>query len=126
MNDKATNYPEILIPIIRKVMPTMIASELCSQPMTGPSLSLPLELSEGFYDDGLKYYSVRLPVDSIFSMRTRYSGQVSEYDLIQNWCTKTFGESTENLNTSSWFYSAGKYYFNDEANRTMFLLRWGN
>lgn len=43
-----------------------------------------------------------------------------------NWCTYTFGESTNHgYFPSKWKQSFGTFYFMTENQRNMFLLRWG-
>jgi hypothetical protein len=42
-----------------------------------------------------------------------------DLNLVDEWCTETYGS-----NNSAWFKSDRKYYFYEEKDAGMFLLKW--
>ncbi len=48
------------------------------------------------------------------------------WDEMINWCVCTFGPEgdLDRATLDTWYYSGGGFCFRDEANLTMFVLRW--
>jgi hypothetical protein len=48
------------------------------------------------------------------------------WDDMINWCKTSFGPEgeLECAASSTWYYSGGCFYFRDESDLTMFVLRW--
>jgi hypothetical protein len=48
-------------------------------------------------------------------------------DTIYLWAFQTFGEPSNfwPIENYRWYWIDDKYYFSDEADRTLFMLRWG-
>jgi hypothetical protein len=74
-----------------------------------------LELSEGTVF-GQKYYCVE-PLGWIW--------RDFEFKDMQEWCEATMGRDPDTITPNlRWYVSGGQFWFRDEADRTMFLLRW--
>ena len=103
-------FLKVLLPMIRKIVPDLIASELASvQPMTaGPTGKLQTrEEPHNMYP----YIAQRH--QSMWDLG--FEGK----DLVamKEWCTEAFS-------SNSWHYNQGNFYFRNEADRTMFMMRW--
>ena len=48
----------------------------------------------------------------------------SEWQAMGGWMTDTFGNCNWHTETALWVGSDRKYWFRDEADRTLFLLKW--
>ena len=97
----------VIIPVIRKLYPKLIASEITSvQPITIYSYI------QTYYDnESILPYGVILP---LFTTSFVMGGDVLA------WCNDTFG-----VNGTRWNHSNGRAYsFLNEEDRTLFLLRW--
>jgi hypothetical protein len=104
VNDEELKNLKVLVPIIRRVMPTVIANELVGvQPMTGPVASL------------------KIGVDDRNNVRLRYWVERVTWNQNENkeWCIETYGDDPER-----WYCRGSCFYFRDERDRTMFILRW--
>ena len=74
-----------------------------------------LELSEGTVF-GQKYYCVE-PLGWIW--------REFEFKDMQAWCEATMGREPDSITPNlRWYVSGGQFWFRDEADRTMFALRW--
>jgi len=119
MNQK--DYLKVLIPMIRKVAPSLMAQEICGvQPMSTPMGFLyPTEIGEEFVDGTLlyhKWYWVK-PAYMMFS-----SGFDSE---LYDWCVETFGDP---LAGRRWYLDKEggfRYMFKRERDRTVVLMKLG-
>ena len=109
----------VLLPMIRKLMPNLIANEIVGvQPMQRPRS---LETGETYLPEKeVEYYWAQPSVVSIFTMKVE-GMELSELKPIIEWCTETFGPVGE---SSGWLLSDGKFYFANEADRTLFVIRW--
>lgn len=108
-------FAKILLPMIRKVVPGVIAQDIIGvQPMMDPNV---FTIGEGLRSGEKYFYWARPPVNigQVFSY-----GSPLENDCYR-WCHETFGEIND---TSPWFYLESKYYFAREEDRTMFVLKW--
>lgn len=47
-----------------------------------------------------------------------------EHLIMLKWCMETFGISTEHVATARWLSRAPYYYFRNESDRTLFLVKW--
>jgi len=132
MTDKTlSDQMKILIPMIRKVMPTMVANDIIGvQPM---DLGTGLETGETYVDEAASYatdenivewYWARLPVaaGAIFNMGA-YGKFVDEVDA---WCEEAFGPRMSNEQpVFIWDKINGRYCFKRSEDRTAFVLKWG-
>lgn len=133
MTDKnITDQMKILIPMIRKVMPTMVANDIIgTQPMHWPGNEL--ETGETYVDEAASYatdenivewYWARLPVaaGAIFNM-----GAYGKFvDEVEAWCEETFGPRCSNEHPEFiWDKINGRYCFKRSEDRTAFMLKWG-
>ncbi len=108
-------FAKIFIPMIRKIVPTVIAQDIIGvQPMSDTEM----KVGEGWYEEGKYFYWVSPPasIGMIFAY-----GSALENDCYR-WCQETFGECGNK--DGIWFYVASKYYFSREEDRTMFIMRW--
>lgn len=47
------------------------------------------------------------------------------WDSMISWCKTSFGpEGDPERTLATWYYAGGCFYFRDEANLAMFVLRW--
>jgi hypothetical protein len=120
---------KILIPVIRKNLPAMLAQDIVSvQPM---GLSK-LETGETYVDEAASYatdenivewYWARLPMDvgAIFNM-----GAHGKFvDEVEAWCEETFGPRMSNEQpVFIWDKINGRYCFKRAEDRTAFVLKW--
>ncbi len=61
---------------------------------------------------GMTYSWVSLPV-------TEKNKHMNIVDPARDWCIEQYGKSG-----ARWFEKAGKFYFKDEKDMTVFILRW--
>lgn len=113
--------PKVLIPIIRKVMPQVIAESIVNiQPMTVPKLLM--ETGEGYYENGTVYYYWAKISVVAFDLRD----SVKKNEEILQWCFETYGApGLWDLNDGQrWMSTNAKYYFANESDRMLFVLKW--
>ena len=110
-NDKKS-FQRILLPIIRRVMPTITANEV----MNGHAmLSTPFIVGEHVVAfNGTDYHYVKLSLDY-------QNGLPSNKEYA--WCTEVFGKSDAD-SPRRWFKMGISYYFKEEIDRTAFVMRW--
>jgi hypothetical protein len=80
-----------------------------------------LELDQGSVY-GQTYYTVR-PKSVYF--REGYSN--IDWNNMQDWCVKTFGETSEKgvwVPDQRWYANNARLWFREEDDRAMFVLRW--
>ena len=120
-----TPLQSVLLPIIRRTLPNLIASQIVGvQPMTNLG-ARPQE--SGTYETGsVIWYWVRPEEPAVLDLADpRHSP--AYWDEVEAWCTATYGPRNpwaEEISPHRWSASARKYYFRDEADRTMFIMRW--
>ena len=111
----------ITIPLIRTLMPNVIASQLTGvQPMYVPSGKI-----FSMYSD----YG-----ESEFNKKYRFSRakwyychfSLNDGESVLEWCTASFGKRPKNADawTRWWFYGVNQIRFRDEADAIMFKLRF--
>lgn len=119
-NDAVDVVGKILLPMIRKVTPAMMAQKILSvQPMQSWNQSK-VELRCGTaYLEGSKlgdWFTVLVVLS--------YSFMKSQHDDVKGqhypWCIKTFGPE----DNDTWFERESRFYFRNEEDQTMFVLRW--
>lgn len=132
------HYRNVVIPLIRQIVPGMIAQQIVGvQPMSTDGSSK-MELGETHNMDGtVEFYWVKPsqgPTEHIFSFKYNFPAKPDErkqrnLDILE-WCSQTYGPrgiwgvDIDNPNGTRWFASDQKYYFRNESDRTMFVLRW--
>lgn len=133
MTDKNINdQMKILIPMIRKVMPTTIAQDIVgTQPMTWPGAEL--ETGETYVDEAASYatdenivewYWVRLPMSAGSFWNVK--GTQEHIEQVDAWCKETFGPRMSNEQpVFIWDKINGRYCFKRSEDRTAFVLKWG-
>jgi hypothetical protein len=100
---------KLLIPIIRKIVPTIIAQDIVNvQPMLQER-----KMSTGCNEE--QEYSY-------WAMPVGYS--IKDYADIDTWLTATMGEGGWGNKQSRWIGSNSRYWFRKESDRTMFILKW--
>lgn len=114
----ADNYTSILIPMVRHVMPTILANEIIGvQPMMGPAGSIFSfgEASIYFTHEPHEFgkYILHIHFDKFGVM-----GEGRELlDEIETYISDTFGTRVQKTNGLN-------YIFDQEKDLTLFLLRW--
>lgn len=119
MDDDLNNARKIILPMIRKVMPGLIAQQITGvQPMssaTGSIFNFPPT-------------PVTVTTSRDESLKCQYIAKVSgsvDMDSIQEWVDETFGARTPGYYNPRWNkITYGKWAFKHEADLTMFVLRW--
>jgi hypothetical protein len=89
----------------------MINTNIFSNIDLEPELS-PMKTGEAQGWPGMKYKWVSLPV-------TEQNKNLDRVGPPNEWCLTQFGKSG-----ARWFEQKGKFFFRDEKDMTMFLLRW--
>jgi hypothetical protein len=121
--DAVSVIGKIIMPMIRKVTPQLIAQQIVGvQPMTLPGQ---LTLGTAFLGGSKEgdWFTVSVP-STIYSFRT--NGQEKPENKHLKWAITTYGESYNHLTDQClWFERDGRFYFRNEADRTMFVLKWG-
>jgi hypothetical protein len=125
-----TSFSSVIMPMIRKVMPQMIARHLTGvQPMTGPSgmiynmgsifdTILTTHIGQvAVYGKEIDYYAVKIP----YGYFDKHS--VSADDIYQ-WCIDMY---SNDIDDSRWYVRGSMtYLFRTEEDRNWFLLRWSS
>lgn len=132
-----TAYNKVLQPIIRQVMPTLIAQKIVGvQPMS--TTATPIETGETYVDEASSYateantvefYWVKpkMPAHNLFtfnstSIKERLDAETEMYE----WAVSTFGKPSDpSEKVERWMRSNQKYYFTDAEDRLVFVMRWG-
>jgi hypothetical protein len=123
--------PKIMIPMIRKVMPGLVAQNIVGvQPMILPDI--PLETGETYVDEAsshateanaVEWYWARLPVPA--GAFWNIKGTVDHFEQVDAWCEETFGPKMSNENPAfNWDKINGRYCFKRSEDRTAFVLKW--
>lgn len=117
--DQSQPDPKILLPVIRRIMPKLIAQGIIgAQPMTRRSLTM------GELEHACSTWYWACPPESpagIFEIeKTR-----QYYHDIESWIEERCGpKGSWNDADCRWWASNGQYIFKNEQDRTMFVLRW--
>lgn len=110
----------VLIPLIRTFYPTLIAQQIVGvQAMTG------VLHNDYLFDIKFEYH---VHPRYKFS-RKWYIGEaksIMDKTVVVEWCETNFGPHPKNPDAwCRWYrYSTSKFYFRDEKDYTLFLLRW--
>ena len=112
---------KILIPMIRKVLPAVIANDLVRvQPMQ----DLGWRTGEGKGQMHDLEYWIQAPqgAGDIFEISLSHRVQKRNPDIaiMQIWCEETFGMEY----ATGWYKQGSAFYFVRETDRTAFALRW--
>lgn len=109
--------PKVVLPVIRNVMPNIIAEEILGvQPMTSQLMSV------GTMDHACStWYWVTPP----YNLDIGWDDMVSRNKEIQEWCDEIYGDKGDWSDPDCrWWTSNRKYIFKNEEDRTMFVMRW--
>lgn len=125
--DAVQAFAKIMIPMIRKVAPAMIAQQIISvQPMTMPHQNK-VELRCGTaYLGGKKkgdWFTVYIAIPFRFNASTSmgHGATVKKIkDDYHKWTEETFGPESND----TWFERDDRYYFRSEADQSLFVLKW--
>ena len=132
-DDTLAEFQRVLIPMIRKVMPAMVAADITGvQPLGPPFWPQEMEIGETYLndaaaystaDDAVEYYWAKPPMPSIMTMRLNGTGGLTDssekFNAMTEWTKETFGEVG-----GRWLYINNKFCFTNEADRMLFVLRW--
>ena len=130
-----TNPPTaVLLPIVKKVYPSLIASQITGvQPMMQPLTAglMPVILSA--YDRPLNLTPVTAPKYK-FSRAKWHTAQIWRMfadigfrEEWEEWCRDNFGPHPKTPDAwSRWYFSWGTIYIRDEADYILYQLRWSD
>jgi hypothetical protein len=124
-HDAVNVINKIILPMIRKVTPGLIAHQI-----TGVQPMMPLSPTKTRLDLGTAYLGGSKEGDWFTVMVVKpfkfaIKGELKGDDPHTDWCKATFGESYNNLTDQCfWFERDGRYYFRNESDRMIFVLRW--
>ena len=133
-----TEYNKVLMPVIRKVYPTLIAQQIIGvQPMSISTTETPIETGETYVDEATSYateantvefYWVKpkMPSTNLFTFNSTSVKERLDSDTeIYEWACTTFGwPSDPSEPVAVWMRSNQKYYFKNAEDRLMFVMRW--
>ena len=111
---------KIIMPMIRKVMPGIIAKDIVSvQPM---DIVLEWRTGEGKGQMCDTEYWVQAPTSmgDVFAIRSKHFQKKTDIAAMQIWCEETFGMEY----ATDWYKQGSTFYFLNETDRTAFVLRW--
>jgi len=69
---------------------------------------------------GERYFTIKPMAFTIY-------GDSSHWDQMLTWCVDTFGPAPKDgvwTPSSRWYANNTRFWFKEEADRTMFILRW--
>lgn len=115
MSDQDEDKIKVLLPMIRKIMPKLIAEDIVGvQPMTGHTT-----IQTGMTQDIEFPYWVELPYSPgmIFNLKNP-SASTPRYQEYYDWCEQTF-------KAQDWNKVHDRYYFRYEKDRDWFVIKWG-
>jgi hypothetical protein len=99
---------KVLMPMIRKVMPALIANEIIGvQPMAAPK--------EGWELHEDKYNAYPYEAAFVVGMWAIH-GSATKITKMKQWCE-------EALTPGNWYLSTNTFYFRNAGDRTMFMLK---
>jgi len=100
------SFHKIVLPTIRKVMPTLLARDIIgSQPMNVSYSSL-FQYNPKMYN--VKYWPYQLNLDH---------GPWDQVHNAERWCY-------ENFNSRNWKHSGRQFVFKRQSDATLFALKW--
>lgn len=105
-----SDWQSVLIPMIRKITPQLIAQELVGVQPMGP---LRKELELGYSAEQSYSYWVMPKNFTNF-----------DWASMDNWLKEVMGDGGWHDTDSRWIGSDRRYWFKKESDRTMFVLRW--
>jgi hypothetical protein len=78
--------------------------------------------------NGSRYYSVRPVFENEFSSISYYVHESRrEWNKMDDWCANMFGERPFNTWPAAgerWFANDSSFWFRDEADKLLFMLKW--
>ena len=100
--------PKVLIPMIRKVMPGLMAQQITGvQPMTSITGRIFTENYSFGISYNVKYWPHQFHLDKDWG----------EVMLAERWCY-------QNFKSRNWKHSGHRFVFKREADATLFALKW--
>lgn len=103
------NFSKVLLPMIRRMVPTIIANDIVGvQPMnTVPTVPYELQCSEILNELQETVYCVQV---------IKYIISIDMPNNMREWVYDTFGDRVS--------HAGNKFYFERDSDRTLFLLKW--
>lgn len=121
MSNLPEEYAKVIIPMVRTLMPDMIARDIVSvQPMAMGNIR---KTTTGIDT----YANVTWHWVSHYNRNwLNWDDTVDHNKEVEEWVIQTFGKRTTDWPeaTDRWFASDGKYYFRDESDLLAFMLKW--
>lgn len=121
MKDKDNDLAKILLPEIRKIMPTILAEEIVGvQPMQNPEWKT--GENRGQIQQSEFWVEPPINLNKLFDIVGR--GKIKKYTPpsfeYYKWCEDFFGPEY----VAHWYRNENRYYFMKEEDRTAFMLKW--
>lgn len=110
----------ILLPMIRRILPMSIAADIIGVQPT-ESLDRPMTTGTVYKDEASSYATdANIPDYYWCSLQLSWvSMKHTQYDLAVQWCIDTLGPRGDR-----WFTDVFKFCFYNEADRTLFAMKW--
>lgn len=119
--------PKNIVSLVRKLYPHKIAQDIVDvQPMTHLLDPVPLEIGTETSVSGIVWYWVQ-PAQAAALDFTDPRNSPQYWQKIEDWCFDNFGPRNiwaQDDDSGCWCASAGKYYFRNQEDRLIFILRW--
>lgn len=104
-------YTKVIIPMIRKLMPTLVASQIVGvQPMSMSVKGPRLQSRDEPYN---MYPYIAQRHNTMWNL----GFDKKDLDDMIEWCHATF-------HSCDWHYSTGNFFFRNEPDRIMFMMKW--
>lgn len=120
-------FRKVLLPMVKKMHPTTLANDIAGvQPMSIDTV-VPMETGEYHNtEEGADYHWVSPPNPYAWWLASGTSEKSrAHFKAIMDWCNDTYGPSQDwAFRNRRWYANDRKYYFRNESDRTMFILRW--
>lgn len=114
-----SNPTPLIIPIIRTLMPSLIAQQIVGvQPMTSPAIfGFDLDYPIVYHTNPRRQFSRQWHESSC---------QNQDYEAVQQWCTENFGPQPKCPDAwCRWYrYRRRAWRFRDQEDYVLFRLRW--
>lgn len=111
-----------MIPSLKKIMPVTVAQHI---PGIEPiKIYTTIEIGETYIDSNtVEFYWVKVPYDPFEIFLSSYNEQTDTIKKMVNWCTESFGSSTE-VDPRWVLYNEHTFCFKERRHRDWFLLKW--
>lgn len=107
-----TDTAQEILKELKKTLPELIAEDIVG--------NMPMSTGEDYTGSHARYW-----VSPAHDADLSWEDRIVHNRALNEWCTLTYGpKGVWHLPDCRWFSSNGKYFFINETDRTMFILRW--